>query len=130
LAGKILKFLREHDNMRLNRAMIFVKNLDRMVAFYSGTLGLKAIEETRLDNFVEFDAGGTKFALHAIPREIAGQIEISSPPTPREKCPLKLTFEVEDAELKRLQELGLTIIERPWGACDAVDPEGNVFGIE
>jgi catechol 2,3-dioxygenase-like lactoylglutathione lyase family enzyme len=116
--------------MRLNRAMIFVKDLDRMVAFYSDTLGLKAIEETRIDNFVEFEAGGTKFALHAIPSEIADQIEISAPPKPRANCPVKLTFEVEDAELKRLQELGVTIIERPWGACDAVDPEGNVFGIE
>ena len=116
--------------MRLNRAMIFVKDLDRMVAFYSDTLGLKAIEETRLGSFVEFDAGGTRFALHAIPREIADQIEISSPPTPREKCPVKLTFEVEDAEFKRLQELGVTIIQRPWGGCEAVDPEGNIFGLE
>jgi catechol 2,3-dioxygenase-like lactoylglutathione lyase family enzyme len=80
LAGKILKFLSEHDNMRLNRAMIFVKDLDRMVAFYGDTLGLKVIEETRLGSFVEFEAGGTRFALRAIPCEIADQIEISSPP--------------------------------------------------
>ena len=112
--------------------MIFVKDLERMVAFYSETLGLKVIEETRLGNFVEFDAGGTRFALHAIPREIADQIEISSPPMPREKCPVKLTFEVENAasEVKRLRGLGVTIIERPWGACEPVDPEGNIFGIE
>jgi catechol 2,3-dioxygenase-like lactoylglutathione lyase family enzyme len=119
--------------MRLQRAMFYVKNLDRMVSFYGDTLGLKVIEETRLGNFVEFDADGTRLALHAIPREIADQIEISSPPTPREKSPVKLTFEVEDAdsELTRLQALGVTIIERPWGtrdgACEAVDPEGNIF---
>lgn len=113
--------------MRLQRAMFYVKDLDRMVSFYRETLGLKVIEETRLGNFAEFDAGGTRFALHAIPREIADQIEISSPPKPRETCPVKLTFE---AEVSRLQALGVTIIERPWGACDAVDPEGNIFGIE
>lgn len=107
--------------------MIFVKDLERMAAFYGETLGLKVIEETRAANFVEFDAGGVRFALHAIPREIADQIEISSPPTAREKCPVKLTFEVE---LQRLQALGVTIIERPWGSSDAVDPEGNIFGIE
>jgi len=101
--------------------------LDRMANFYGETLGLKVIEETRLGNFVEFDAEGTRFALHAIPREIADRIEISSPPKPREKCPVKLTFEV-DAE--RLKASGVTIIERPWGARDAVDPEGNIFGIE
>jgi catechol 2,3-dioxygenase-like lactoylglutathione lyase family enzyme len=112
--------------MRLHRAMLYVKDLDRMVSFYGEILGLKAIEETRTGNFVEFDADGTRFALHAIPREIADQIEISSPPKPREQCPVKLTFE---AEAKRLKALGVTIIERPWGSCDAVDPEGNIFGI-
>jgi len=127
---KILKTLSDHGNMRLQRAMFYVKDLDRMVNFYGETLGLKVIEETRTDNWAEFDAGGTRFALHAIPREIADQIEISSPPTPREKCPVKLTFEVEDAGARRLKPLGVTIIERPWGSCDAVDPEGNIFGIE
>ena len=126
-AGKILNVLSDYGNMRLYRAMFYVRDLDRMVSFYGETLGLKAIDETRVDGFVEFDAGGTRLALHAIPREVADQIEISSPPTPREKCPVKLTF---DVELKKLQELGVTIIERPWGACDAVDPEGNIFGIK
>jgi catechol 2,3-dioxygenase-like lactoylglutathione lyase family enzyme len=125
-------FLSEHDNMRLCRAMFYVEDLDRMVSFYSETLGLKVIEETRLGDFVEFDAGGTRLALHAIPREIADQIEITSPPAPREKCPVKVTFDVEgkDAEARRLKALGVTVIERPWGACDGVDPEGNIFGIE
>lgn len=126
-ARKILNILSDHTNMRLCRTMFYVKDLDRMVSFYGETLGLKMIEETRVANFVEFDAGAVRFALHAVPREIADQIEISSPPKPREKCPVKLTFEVE---VKRLQGLGVTMIERPWGAWDAVDPEGNIFGIE
>jgi catechol 2,3-dioxygenase-like lactoylglutathione lyase family enzyme len=125
--GKFSIFLGDHYNMRLNRAMLFVKDLDRMVNFYGETLGLKVIEETRVDGFVEFDAGGMRFALHSISREIADQIEISSPPAPREKCAVKLTFEVDASKLKAS---GVTIIERPWGASDAVDPEGNIFGIE
>jgi len=116
--------------MRLQRAMFYVKDLDRMVSFYGETLGLKVIEETRAGDFVEFDAGGTRFALHAIPLEFADQIEITSPPKPREKCPVKLTFAVEDAEHERLKALSVKIIERPWGARDAVDPEGHIFGIE
>ncbi len=104
--------------MRLHRAMIFVKDLDRMVNFYGETLGLKVIMESLTR---------AMFALHATPREIAGQIEISSPRKRRETCSAKLTFEVE---LKKLQGLGVTIIERPWGAFDGVDPEGNIFGIE
>jgi predicted enzyme related to lactoylglutathione lyase len=44
---------------------------------------------------------------------------------------VKLSFEVEDvvSEIERLEALGVTIIKRPWGAYDGVDPEGNVFGI-
>ncbi len=111
--------------------MLFVKDLDRMVAFYAGTLGLKPIEETRLDNWVEFDSGGARFSLHAIPAEIANQIEISSPPKPRETGAVKLSFETGDAasERRRLAALGVTFIKRPWGAYEGVDPEGNIFGL-
>src|SRR5215467_6865099 len=82
-----------------------------------------------------FDTGGARFALEAIPAEIAKNIAIESPPTPREKDPLKLIFEVKDVESERarLESLGIQILRRPWQkpgeACDAVDPEGNVFQI-
>jgi catechol 2,3-dioxygenase-like lactoylglutathione lyase family enzyme len=111
--------------------MIYVKDLQRMSSFYGDTLGLKAIEETRMDTWVEFDAGNTRFALHAIPPQVAAQIEISSPSPARERNPVKLSFEVDDvaAERKRLEVLGVTIVQRPWGAVDGIDPEGNVFGI-
>jgi catechol 2,3-dioxygenase-like lactoylglutathione lyase family enzyme len=115
--------------MRLNRAMIYVNNLEPMAGFYQDILGLKPIPETRLDTYVEFEAGAATFALHAIP--IGLRCELSSPPRPRENTPVKLSFEVDNvaAERKRLEALGVPIIQRPWGACDGVDPEGNVFGI-
>src|SRR5215469_16524594 len=75
------------------------------------------------------------FSLHAIPAEIAKNIEIASPPTPREEHPVKLIFEVKDVESEcaRLESLGIQLVRRPWHkpgeACDAVDPEGNVFQI-
>jgi hypothetical protein len=25
--------------------------------------------------------------------------------------------------------MGITMVQRPWGAWDGIDPEGNVFGI-
>ena len=114
--------------MRFRSAMIFVKDFIRMADFYTNALGLKPVEETRLDNWVEFEAG---FSLHAIPQEIAAGIQISTPPRPREQDPIKLSFEVEDLaqERKRLEALGVTIIERTWGGIDGVDPEGNVFGM-
>jgi predicted enzyme related to lactoylglutathione lyase len=102
-----------------------------MVAFYEMSLGLKPIKETRMDSWAEFDMGGSSFALHAIPAPIASQIEVSSPPQPRESNPVKLIFEVEDLEMevRRLTTLGLSILQRPWGTFDGIDPEGNIFQI-
>ena len=117
--------------MRLHRAMIYVKDLPRMAAFYGETLGLKRIDDGRLDSWVEFDAGGARVALHAIPADIARQIEISSPPRAREKDPVKLFFQVEsvEAERARLAAAGVVMVQRPWGSWDGIDPEGNVFGL-
>jgi catechol 2,3-dioxygenase-like lactoylglutathione lyase family enzyme len=117
--------------MRLGGAMIFVKDINRMAAFYRDVLGLTPIGETRTESWVEFDSGTSKFALHAIPSEIAQRVEISSPPEPREESPVKLSFEVEDvpSELRRLETLGVSIVQRPWGAHDGIDPEGNIFAI-
>jgi catechol 2,3-dioxygenase-like lactoylglutathione lyase family enzyme len=115
--------------MRLSSAMLFVKDLATMTRFYQGVLGLEPIAETRLDDYVEFGDRGARFALHAIPFEIAQGIEIPSPPPPRERSPVKLCFEVEDVERERtrLEASGVPFISRPWGACEAVDPEGNIF---
>jgi catechol-2,3-dioxygenase len=38
--------------MRLNQAMIYVKDLNRMAAFYGNILGLKPVEEKRMENWV------------------------------------------------------------------------------
>jgi catechol 2,3-dioxygenase-like lactoylglutathione lyase family enzyme len=117
------------NGMRLTRAMIFVNNLDRMTDFYRSTIGLKPIEDTRLENYIEFDAGAARFALHAIPAAV--RCEPTSPLRLRENAPVKLSFEVDDiaAERKRLESLGVMIIDRPWGSWEAADPEGNIFGI-
>jgi catechol 2,3-dioxygenase-like lactoylglutathione lyase family enzyme len=114
--------------MRLRRAMIFVKNLDRMAAFYGDTLGLNPIPETRTASWVEFDAG---IALHAVPAELGDRIEISTPARLREENPIKLIFEAADvaSERARLETLGIAMTPRPWGACDGADPEGNIFQI-
>ena len=102
-----------------------------MREFYSKILGAKPINDKRTDSWAEFDAGSARFALHAIPADIASQIDISSPPQARAQDPVKLVFEVADveAELTRLASLGITTVQRPWGSWDGIDPEGNVFGI-
>ena len=117
--------------MRLDGAMLFVKDLDRMTTFYRDVLGLRPVEETRLENWVEFSGDGARFSLHAIPSEIATEILIDSPPRPREQSIAKLTFAVQNVEttLKKIEDMGLPLLRRPWGDTEAVDPEGNVFAI-
>ena len=118
--------------MRLGGAMLFVRDLPRMATFYANVLGLKAIEDTRTDDWIEFDAGHTRFSLHAIPAAAAGDCDPpASPPKPREANPIRLDFAVPDvdSERTRLEALGVPILIRPWGACDIVDPEGNVLGL-
>jgi catechol 2,3-dioxygenase-like lactoylglutathione lyase family enzyme len=117
--------------MRLDGVMLFVKDLERVTAFYRDVLGLRPVEDTRLDNWVEFQGEGARFSLHAMPTAIATGINIESPPRPREQSGAKLTFAVQglDDTLQRIEAMGLPLLRRPWGATDATDPEGNVFGL-
>src|SRR5262245_20182450 len=117
--------------MRLHGAMLFVKDLRRMTAFYTDVLGLQPHADTQLDNWVEFRDGAAHFSLHEVPAAIAAGIPIDSPPRVREQEAAKLTFEVRDvaATLAKIEAMGLPLLRRPWGGTEAVDPEGNVFAL-
>src|SRR5262245_24419521 len=117
-------------HLALTRVILFVKDLAHMEAFYGHVLGLKPIPETRSHGWIELDAGGTRLALHAMPEEVASTITIDEPPKAREENPVKLVFHAHDvdAERARLIAAGVTMLPtKPWGACDGLDPEGNVF---
>ena len=118
--------------MELLQAMIFVKDIERMSAFYQGGLGLRPLAEKSRAGWAEFDAGGSVLALHAIPAEFAKNIEITVPPAAREDNPIKLVFQTADLAAARAQLIahGASMGEiRSWGTCDGLDPEGNVFQI-
>ncbi len=121
--------------MRLRSAMLYVKDLERMKQFYGDMLGVRATNQDWTDVWATFDTGGARLALHAIPAELAMHIETTSPPSPREMEPVKLIFEVKDVESERvrLESLGIKMLRRDWQqpgeACDAIDPEGNIFQI-
>ena len=121
--------------MQLRGALLYVKDLERMRRFYSAILDAEPTNQEWTDVWASFDNGAVRFALHAIPADIAANIEVASPPRPREDGAVKLIFEMEDVEAARLrlESLGAQTIRRPWQkpgiACDAVDPEGNIFQI-
>jgi len=104
-----------------------------MKRFYGDLLGIEATKQDSTNAWVTFDTGDVRIALHAIPAGIAENIEIAFPPVPREHEPVKLIFAVKDVEgeRERLESLGVQTLRRPWQqsgeACDAVDPEGNIF---
>jgi catechol 2,3-dioxygenase-like lactoylglutathione lyase family enzyme len=112
---------------QLAGAMLFVADLPAMEAFYRDVAGFVPVEDTRLDGWVEFDTGATRFALHAIPSHHG----VTASPAPRETAACKLILAVDGlaAARERLAEAGATILDRPWGGWDFADPEGNVMGV-
>ncbi len=117
-------------SLRLSVAILFAKDMQRMSEFYHEALGLPLTAAPSLPGWVEFDAGGVRLALHAIPPRVAKQIEITTPPRAREETPIKLVFEVDDLgeTRRRLAQHGATMFEpKLSGSCDGLDPEGNVF---
>ena len=120
---------------RLHLALLFAKDMKKMADFYHDALGLPYLSAPTDPGWIEFDAGGTRLALHAIPPRISRQINITTPPRAREETPIKLVFEVDDVDGMRrhLNARGATMFEaRVLGggrgqSCDGLDPEGNVF---
>ena len=119
--------------MQLSGALLYVKDLERMKKFYGEMLGETATNQNSKETWAVFEQDGVEFALHAIPTAIAESIEYGSPEKPREETPVKLVFSVKDVEGERekLESMGGRALRRPWQrpgeACDAVDPEGNIF---
>jgi extradiol dioxygenase family protein len=108
--------------------MLFVTDIDRTATFYMDVMGFRPIAGSKTENWIEFDTGDCRFALHAIPQELRCE---DTSFEPRESYPVRLDFAVADVEKERarLGALGVKLLIRPWGACDLVDPEGNVVGL-
>ena len=103
-----------------------------MVAFYRDVIGL-APQGDATDGWQDFDAGGTAFALHAVPERYAKNIVIDDPPKPREGAPTKVAFYAEDVKATREEllaagvQMGKLHEFDGMSFCNATDPEGNVI---
>ena len=119
--------------MVLDHAMLYVWDFGVMAKFYGQVLQAEPGNAEWVESWAWFREA--RFALHAIPGELAREMVIDSPPVAREDSPVKLIFRVADiaAERERLEGMGVRVLERPWqtpdGAFDCVDPEGNVFQV-
>jgi catechol 2,3-dioxygenase-like lactoylglutathione lyase family enzyme len=114
-------------------AVLYVKDIRRMAAFYSAVLGFQ--KSGGDDNHVVLESPGFQLVILGIPRDVASAIEITTPPTRRAKAAIKPVFFVESIAAVRLAADAhggvLDSAEKEWSfqgftVCDGLDPEGNV----
>ena len=115
-------------------ALIFAKDAERLADFYCGLLAMKRIHAR--PELLVLQSPDLQLVIHAIPAHIAQTFEITAPPEPREETAIKLFFTVSGIARAReaVARLGGVVHDQVWqgsgfAACDAIDPEGNIFQI-
>ena len=117
-------------------AVLFVKDVARMRAFYEAVVGLSVTEAA--PTWARLGTGAFELVVHGIPPHIDATFESSSPPERREEAAIKLVFPVADIAIARATaallggEMNPPDCEWQLGSqrvCDGVDPEGNVFQV-
>jgi hypothetical protein len=115
-------------------AVVYAVDVARLTTFYAQVTQLPVLV-VELD-YALLSTSTFELVIHAIPPQIAAQIEITMPPQRREDTPIKLSFRVASlAEAReRAAALGgqLDPVGREWEfrgsrLCDGHDPEGNVI---
>lgn len=115
-------------------AVIYAKNVGALTSFYRELLMAEVLHADA--EYAVVQSPDIQLVVHAIPMHIASTFEISVPPTPREETAIKLFFPVPSLEWARsaVAKLGGIVQTQLWQgqgftACNAVDPEGNVFQV-
>jgi catechol 2,3-dioxygenase-like lactoylglutathione lyase family enzyme len=115
-------------------AVLYAKDVARVVAFYSTVLGLEV--ETRHEDHVVLESPMFQLVVLQIPAHIASGIEISVPPTRRAMGAVKLVFFIASiANIRATVEAFGGVMnptDKEWSfqgfkVCDGLDPEGNVI---
>lgn len=114
-------------------AIVYAKDLERMVDFYEGAIGFNVTE--RAEGHVVLSLGDMQLVMLRIPAPIAASIQLTDPPALREDTPIKLVF-LADIDAVRAAAEGYGGAMMPasteWSfqglrVCDGNDPEGNIF---
>lgn len=117
-------------------AVLFVKDLARVTAFYRDALGLAC--KTSDPHHAAFDVDGFRLVVHQIPPPLAADVVVGDPPQRRSRASLRLDYPVRDVAAARVRahELGGGIDEQSpeWAGMPGFflgfDPEGNVLGVK
>ena len=116
-------------------ATLYSKDIGAVAGFYLAVMSME--QEFVGQHHIVLRRGAFVLTIHALPDAIAGEIEISIPPEPREDVPLRLDYTIEclDSCVRLAQENGGSIDEQAKWAHEGTafhvgtDPEGNVFGV-
>lgn len=115
--------------------IVFVRDMQRSVAFYRDTLGLSVAMES--SHWTEFAAGGTKLALHLV--DSLGPAPRPAPdPGAKQGVALEIVFECDDplATREALRKRGVNIAPAKMVheagpmvgvSCLFEDPDGNLL---
>jgi predicted enzyme related to lactoylglutathione lyase len=114
--------------------VVYAKDLRVVAAFYERVLDLAVVEAD--DAYVVLERGPVEVVVLAAPPDIVAEVEVATPPLPREATPLKPVFHVVDlARARAAVEANGGVAKAPsteWTFRDARvldgwDPEGNVL---
>jgi len=117
-------------------AVIFAKDIEALTRFYREVATMAEVHKDK--DHIILDEEGFQIVVHGIPKAIAAEILITTPPQIREETPIKICLPVSSIEFARTKaaELGGRIgpkakewAARGFRACDGNDPEGNVFQV-
>jgi predicted enzyme related to lactoylglutathione lyase len=115
-------------------AVVYVKDLERMCAFYERCVGLE-VRDAAAD-YAVLESNEWRLSLVVVPPSIAATIQLSVPPRRRDTTAIKLAFPVPRIDDLRSPMAALGgQVDPPstqWAflglrRCDAIDPEGNVI---
>jgi predicted enzyme related to lactoylglutathione lyase len=115
-------------------AILYVKDLAVMHAFYEECFGMSAVESGQED-FCVLESGDWELSLVRVPAAIAATFVVTDPPRRRANVPVKLAFEVASIDGLRavvtraggqVDPSGTARKFRGRRLLDCLDPEGNV----
>jgi predicted enzyme related to lactoylglutathione lyase len=119
-------------SLEMSSLVVFSVNVRRLAVFYETVLGVDRLDESSGD--IRLMNERDEVLIHSIPEKIAKDIEITSPPAPRENSPVKPVFDVVSLEraLGNVEATGGVITGRGFSLDgltrrDVLDPDGNVI---